>query len=134
MADLFSIRKQLDSAGEGTTARVQARREATLEKERERIKRLVRLTAGVYFDPLTREVLRKVGSQYIFLRHDRRRTTRTGARGEAVTLKPIQGGLLWDPKENKVYQFRNGHYVLYSKDRRKGTSGRNPTGPERRKR
>lgn len=134
MADQFSIRKQLDDESGTVAARVEARREATLEKERERVKRLVRLTVGVYFDPVTREVLRKVGSQYIFLRHDRRRTTRTGGKAEAVTLKPIQGGLYWDPKEMKVYQFRSGHYVLYSKDRRKGYSGKSPVGNERRKR
>lgn len=132
MADLFSIRRKLDAEGGDLTERMRARREAALELERERAKRLIRLKVGVYFDPVTREVLRKVGSQYVFLRHDRRATTRTGSRGLTVTLKPIQGGLLWDPKENKIYQFRNGHYVLYSRDRRKGYSGKSPTGKERR--
>lgn len=132
MADLFSIRRKLDAEGEDLSDRLKARRDAALELERERAKRLIRLKVGVFFDPVTREVLRKVGSQYVFLRHDRRSTTRSGARGVTVTLKPIQGGLLWDPKENKIYQFRNGHYVLYSKDRRKGYSGKSPTGKERR--
>jgi len=134
MADLFSIRKSLENRGQDLAERLKARREATLEAERERVKRLIRLKVGVYFDPVTREVLRKVGSQYVFLRHDRRRTTRSGESKAAVTLKPIQGGLFWDTKELKVYQFRNGHYVLYSKDRRKGFSGKSPTGMERRKR
>lgn len=132
MADQFSIQRRLDSAGEELTERMKARRAAAIELERERAKRLVRLKVGVFFDPVTREVLRKVGSQYVFLRHDRRSTTRAGSRGVTVTLKPIQGGLLWDPKENKIYQFRNGHYVLYSRDRRKGYSGKSPTGKERR--
>jgi hypothetical protein len=134
MADQFSIRRQLDEEGEELTDRLKARREATLEAERLRIKRLVRLKTGVFFDPVTREVLRKVGSQYVFIRHDLRRSTRTGARSEAVTLKPIQGGLYWDPKELKVYQFRAGHYVLYSRDRRKSAAAKSPTGKDRRKR
>jgi hypothetical protein len=133
MADQFSIQRRLDSASEDLSERMQARRAAAIEAERVRAKRLIRLRVGVYFDPVTREVLRKVGSQYVFLRHDRRRTTRTGGRGEAVTLKPIQGGLYWDPKEFRVYQFRNGHYVLYSKDRRKLRPGKSPTGADRRK-
>lgn len=133
MADLFSIRKRLDSQGEELTERMKARREETLEADRVRVKRLVRMKVGVFFDPVTREVLRKVGSQYVFLRHDRRRTTRSGASAGTVTLKPIQGGLFWDTKELKVYQFRNGHYVLHSKDRRKGFSGKSPVGAERRK-
>jgi hypothetical protein len=133
MPDQFSIRRQLDEEGEDLTERLKARREETLEAERLRVKRLVRLKVGVFFDPLTREVLRKVGSQYVFIRHDLRRSTRTGARSEAVTLKPIQGGLYWDPKELKVYQFRAGHYVLYSRDRRKATA-KVPAGKDRRKR
>lgn len=131
MADLFSIRKRLDREGEELTERLKARRQATLEAERERVKRLVRLGTSLYFDPVTREILRKVGSQYIFIRHDKRRGKRED--GAAVTLKPIAGGLFFDPKETKVYQFRNGHYVLYSKDRRKAAA-KSPTGVERRKR
>jgi hypothetical protein len=134
MADQFSIRRQLDEESEELTDRLKARREATLEAERERIKRLVRLKIGVFFDPVTREVLRKVGSQYVYIRHDLRRSTRTGGRSGAVTLKPIQGGLYWDPQELKVYQFRSGHYVLYSKDRRKSAVAKSPTGKDRRKR
>ena len=133
MADQFSIRRQLDSEGEELTDRLKARREATLEEERERVKRLIRLKTGIYFDPVAREILRKVGSQYVFIRHDLRRSDkRTGARSGAVTLKPIQGGLYFDPKELKVYQFRAGHYVLYSRDRRKA-AGKSPVGKDRRK-
>lgn len=130
MADLFSIRKRLDDEGEELTERLKARRAATLEAERERIKRLVRLGTSLFFDPVTREILRKVGSQYVFLRHDKRSAKRGD--GQAVTLKPIAGGLFFDAKETKVYQFRNGHYVLYSKDRRKSTVSKSPTGKERR--
>jgi hypothetical protein len=87
---------------------------------------------GYYFDPVTREVLRKVGSQYVFVRHDRRRTNRSGNDTQVVKLKPIQGGLYWDSVAVAIYQFRNGQYVLYSKDRRKA-HGQSPTGKDRRK-
>jgi hypothetical protein len=88
---------------------------------------------GYYFDPVTREILRKVGSQFVFVRHDRRRTSREGGSTETVKLKPIQGGLFWDAAAMAVYQFRTGHYVLYSRDRRKVPVGKSPTGKERRK-
>lgn len=134
MADLFSIRRQLDSEGEELAERLKARRQATLEAERERIKRLIRLKVGIFFDPVTREVLRKVGSQYVFIRHDRRRGKLSREQAESGQLRLIAGGLFWDPKTNAIYQFRSGHYVLYTKDRRKTKGGASPTGTERRKR
>jgi hypothetical protein len=135
MADLFNIRRRLDSEGEELLQRLKARRQAALEAERERQKRLIRLKVGIYFDPVTREVLRKVGSQYVFIRHDRRRTQRlTPAQAETGKMRLIQGGLFWDPENNAIYQFRNGHYVLYSRDRRKAPQGKSPTGVERRQR
>ena len=130
MADLFSIRRKFDEEGEELTDRLKARRQATLEAERERVKRLVRLATSLYFDPVTREILRKVGSQYIFIRHDKRSAKRGD--GGDVKFKAIQGGLYFDAKEVKVYQFRSGHYVLYSRDRRKSTASKSPTGKERR--
>lgn len=134
MADLFSIRRKLSREGDDLLQDLKARRQATLAAERERESRLVRLKVGVYFDPVTREILRKVGSQYVFIRHDRRRTTRlTPAQAETGKMRLIQGGLFWDPETNAVYQFRSGHYVLYSRDRRKSTVSKSPTGKERRK-
>lgn len=134
MANPFSIRRQADSAGEDLLDDLKARRQAAIEAERERAGRLVRLKVGYYFDPVTREILRKVGSQYVFMRHDRRRLARM-SKEEAETgqLRLIQGGLFWDDKNNAIYQFRSGHYVLYSKDRRKVPAGKSPTGKERRK-
>jgi hypothetical protein len=134
MADLFSIRRQMDAEGEELTDRLKARRQATLEAERERVKRLVRLKVGIFFDPVTREVLRKVGSQYVFIRHDRRRGKLTREQAESSQLRLIAGGLFWDPKDHAIYQFRSGHYVLYTRDRRKSKGGGSPTGVERRKR
>jgi len=132
MADPFSIRRNQDAASGELTDRLKTKRQDDAEKERERIKRLVRLKVGYYFDPVTREILRKAGSQYVFVRHDRRRTSRDGGGSDTVKLKPIQGGLFWDPAAMAVYQFRTGHYVLYSKDRRK-VAGKSPVGKERRK-
>ncbi len=134
MADLFSIRRKQAADSEDLVESLKARRQATLEAERERQKRLVRLKAGIFFDPVTREILRKVGSQYVFIRHDRRRTARmTKEEAEMGQLRLIQGGLFWDEKNNAIYQFRSGKYVLYSKDRRKLPVGKSPTGVERRK-
>ena len=132
MADQFSIRRNRDAENGDLADELKAKREAVLDAERDRIKRLVRLKVGYYFDPQTREILRKVGSQFVFVRHDRRRTSREGGSTETVKLKPIQGGLFWDPAAMTIYQFRTGHYVLYSRDRRK-VAGKSPVGKERRK-
>jgi hypothetical protein len=134
MADQFSVRRKLDGESDELLDALQARREAVIDEERARAKRLVRLKVGYYFDPLTREILRRVGSQYVFVRHDRRRIQRMSpAVAETGRMRLIQGGLFWDPTENAVYQFRSGNYVLYSRDRRKGGTGKNPAGNERRK-
>ncbi|HTB34342.1 MAG TPA: hypothetical protein VK842_05730 [bacterium] len=132
MPDPFSIRRNFDGDAGDLAEQLKARRRETIEADRERAKRLVRLKVGYYFDPVTREVLRKVGSQYVFVRHDRRRTNRSGDDTQVVRLKPIQGGLYWDAVALAIYQFRGGQYVLYSKDRRKAF-GPIPTGKDRRK-
>lgn len=136
MADLFSLRRKQEEDSEELVDRLKAKRQDTLEAERERQKRLIRLKVGIFFDPVTREILRKVGSQYVFIRHDRRRTTRlTPAEAETGKMRLIQGGLFWDPETNAVYQFRSGHYVLYSRDRRKvpASEAKSPMGKDRRK-
>jgi hypothetical protein len=134
MPDQFSVRRRLEEEGEELLDELKSRRQDAIDLERERVRRLVRLKVGYYFDPVTREILRKVGSQYVFMRHDRRRTQRL-SRAEAETgkMRLIQGGLFWDPESGGVYQFRGGQYVLYSRDRRKSSEGRSPTGNERRK-
>ncbi len=134
--DAFGIRRRQASASGDLLDELKARRDAVKEAERERIQRLIKLKPGIFFDPVTREILRKVGSQYVFLRHDRRRLKRADklspAQAETGKLRLIQGGLFWDPEGMRVYQFRAGNYVLYSRDRRKG-AGKSPTGKERRK-
>jgi hypothetical protein len=132
MADQFTIRRKFEDESELLTSRIRAKRDANLDAERERVKRLVRLNPTLFFDPETREILRKVGSQYIFIRHDKRRGGSKRGGSTTVTLKPIAGGLYFDPRELKVYLLRDGHYVLYSKNRRKGGAGKSPTGKERR--
>ncbi len=137
MADLFGIRRQMDGASGDLVEARRAKRADAVDAERERAKRLIRLKVGVYFDPVTREILRKVGSQFVFIRHDRRKTQRNGLSAEEAErgqLRLIQGGLFWDPKENVIYQFRSGRYLLYSRDRRKQSAGKSPTGVERRRR
>jgi len=136
MADQFTLRRKQEEESEELVDRLKARRQDTLDAERERQKRLIRLKVGIYFDPVTREILRKVGSQYVFIRHDRRRTGRmTPAQAETGKMRLIQGGLFWDTETNGIYQFRSGHYVLYSRDRRKvpASVAKNPKGNERRK-
>lgn len=132
----FEIRRRQARAGEDLLDELKARRQLAIDAERERVQRLIKLKPGIFFDPVTREILRKVGSQYVFLRHDRRRLKRpdklSPVQAETGKLRLIQGGLFWDPEGQRVYQFRAGNYVLYSRDRRKG-AGKNPTGAERRK-
>lgn len=133
MDDLFSIRRKSDKAGDDLLNDLKTRRTDAAEAARERLARLVRLKVGYYFDPQTREILRRVGSQYVFVRHDRRRIQRMSpAQAETGRMRLIQGGLFWDPENAAVYQFRAGAYVLYSRDRRK-KAGPLPTGNERRK-
>jgi hypothetical protein len=94
MADQFSVRRRLDGEAEDLFNELKDRRDAAIDAERERAKRLVRLKVGYYFDPVTREILRRVGSQYVFVRHDRRRTGRlTPAQAETGRMRLIQGGL-----------------------------------------
>ena len=132
----FDISRRQARASGDLLDSLKAKRQAALDADRERAQRLIKLKPGIYFDPTTREILRKVGSQYVFLRHDRRRLKRadklTPAQAETGKLRLIQGGLFWDPEEQVVYQFRSGNYILYSRDRRKG-AGKSPTGKERRK-
>ncbi len=132
MPDPFSIRRKFDEELEDLTEDLKARRKESAEVDRERLKRLVPLKGGYYFDPQTREILRKVGAHFVYMRHDRRRTSRDAATAGTVRLKPIQGGLYWDSEALAVYNFNSGHYVLYSRDRRK-VAGKSPVGKERRK-
>jgi hypothetical protein len=132
MPDPFSIRRQFDDDEDDVAEALKEKlRRFAPDMDRQRIKRLVPLKVGYFFDPVTREILRKVGSKYVFVRHDRRRTARSGKDTQTVRLKPIQGGLYWDAVAVAIYQFRDGHYVLYSKERRK-VPGSSPTGKDRR--
>ena len=94
------------------------------------VKRLKKLGAGYFWDPIKKQVVKKVGSVFQFVRHDRR----GAARGAGVQrrFKSVTGGLLWDLVENKLYRKQGEHYILYSPDRRK-KRGRSPSGAERRR-
>jgi hypothetical protein len=98
----------------------------------------IKLTGNFYFDPVNRYILKKQGTAFIFVRHDRRnfhKPVGKDRRGKfdfiPIHLKPIAQGLLWDAESKNVYKVIRGNYVLYSRDRRK-MPGNNPVGHERR--
>ena len=98
----------------------------------------IKLTGNFYFDPVKKHIMKKAGSVYSFVLHDRRRSNRPvtkdrRAKFEAmpVHLKPIAQGLFWDPESKEVYRKINNNYVLYSKDRRAGRAPK-PSDKERR--
>lgn len=100
--------------------------------------KFIRLSGNYFFDPIKREILKKQGAGYVFVRHDRRLSNRPVAkdrrdRFEAmpIHLKPITHGLFWDAEGKNVYKKIGGNFVLYSRDRRKA-AGASPTGQERR--
>jgi hypothetical protein len=133
MLDRFDIQRKLDNAGEEAEERARDEMESARDAQKLQIARLIKLTVGYYFDPVTKAMLKKVGSQYEFLRHDRRRKDRKSqAEAEALQFRMITGGLFWDEKSKRLYRKSSGHYVLYSPDRRK-LAGKNPGGVERRK-
>lgn len=132
MADRFDIQRRLQNAGDEAVDRARQRLEAARDAQKLEVARLVKLTAGYFFDPVTKAILKKNGSRYDFLRHDRRRKDRkTQAEAERLQFRMVTGGMFWDEKSKKLYRKSAGHYVLYSPDRRKA-GGKSPTGKERR--
>ena len=135
MVDLFSIQR-------GRENRRNMSREELLRDRAARaarIKKFVKLKPGLYYDPVDRVIMRKAGSQYLFLRSDRRNAPRLGKEAaEEAQFRLIAGGLFWDPAKNAVYKKTGAHYVLYSRDRRatpkdrRKKPGPSPTGTERR--
>ncbi len=95
------------------------------------VRRLIKLGAGYYWDPVKRQLLRKTSDRYLFVRHDRRGPRRTQEEAEIRQFRMITGGLFWDAAAKKLYRKAGDHYVLYSRDRRK-IAGRAP-GSERRR-
>lgn len=136
MTDRFDFQRGLDDAADGAAMTARERLESERENERAREKRLIKLSVGYYFDPVEKAVLRKVGSRFIFIRHDRRKKgsredRKTLAQAEARQFRMIAGGLFWDEKGRKLYRKSGQHFVLYSPDRRKAGS-KNPVVRERR--
>lgn len=133
MADRFDIQRKMDSAGDEIIDRTRRGLEAARDAQKLDVARLIKLTVGHYFDPVTKAILRKNGSHYEFLRHDRRKAERKSqAWAEKAHFQLVTGGLFWDEKAKKVYRKSGAHYLLYSPDRRK-IGGKSPTGSERRK-
>jgi hypothetical protein len=132
MTDRFDVQRRLDNAGDEAVSRARRGLEAARDAQKLEVARLVKLSVGYYFDPVTKAILKKVGSQYEFLRHDRRKKDRKSvAEAEKLQFRMVTGGLFWDEKAHKLYRKSGGHFVLYSPDRRKA-GGKSPTGKERR--
>lgn len=132
MTDRFDVQRRMDNAGSDVVDRTRGELQAARDAQKLDIARLVKLTVGHYFDPVTKAILRKNGSKYEFLRHDRRRAERkTQAQAEKSHFQLVTGGLFWDEKAKKVYRKSGAHYLLYCPDRRK-VSGKGPSGRERR--
>jgi hypothetical protein len=97
-------------------------RKQKLSNDRQRIitklKDMVKLGAGLYFDPSSRMIYRKVGTQITMFRHDRRRRSsdafkgnserrqRTQAEAENAQFRMIQGGLFLIPKKKRYIKNR----------------------------
>ena len=135
MPDRFDIQRKIDSAGSRLAGAARERLEDERERERQRRARLVKLSAGYYFDPVEKELLKKQGSQIGFVRHDRRHERlmkATQAEAEARAFRMVLGGMYWDEKAKKLYRKSGKNFVLYSPDRRKG-GAKAPQSGERRK-
>lgn len=135
MSDRFDIQRKLDNAGDEILSRSRARLEDDKEREKARRARLINLGASYYFDPLEKALLRKEGSQYGFVHHDRRHeraVKASQAEAEAKGFRMVAGGLFWDEKAKKLYRKSGKNYLLYTGDRRK-TAARKAGEPERRR-
>ncbi len=100
--------------------------------------RYLKLTGNYYFDPIRKEILKKQGTAFTLVLHDRRRFNqpvgkdrRSRFESLPIHLKPMSQGLFWDEENQNVYRNIRGNFVLYSRDRRKVLSG-SPTGQNRR--
>lgn len=132
MTDRFSIDRQRMEPAEEAVEMARAGRDRARDAQLPAIRRLVKLGAGYYFDPNKKQVLKKTGDTYQFVRHDRRRgARRTQAEAEERQFRLVMGGLFWDAKDKKLYRKAGEAYVLYSPDRRK-RGGKSPSGSERR--
>jgi hypothetical protein len=126
MSDRFDIQREWDTAGERLVEEALDRVDEDEERLREREARLIKLGPGYYFDPLEKALLKRMGSQLGFVRHDRRHEREvkaTKAEAEALGLREVSGGFFWDAKSKKLYRKNGEHFVLYTSDRRKLDEG-----------
>jgi hypothetical protein len=127
MPDRFDIQRKMDGAAERMLSASRDRLDEERERERARKARLVKLSSGYYFDPLEKALLKKAGSQFGFVRHDRRHerlVKATQEEAEAKGFRMVTGGMFWDEKAKKLYRKVGKNYVLFSPDRRKSGLGR----------
>jgi hypothetical protein len=135
MPDQFDIQREWESAGDRLVDLARERLDQEHEDARARLARLIRLGPGYYFDPLEKTLLKKMGSQLGFVRHDRRydrEQKASQAEAEARGFREVSGGFFWDGKSKKLYRKNGEHFMLYTSDRRKLDTGSNDS-EERRK-
>ncbi len=98
--------------------------------------RYIHIKENLYFDTKDRVIVKNMGNRYVFVSHDRRRTSipvEQEKRKDENVLKNlllISKELLFDPKTKCVYKKMGSNLVLYSRDRRKVSK---PVKTERRK-
>lgn len=90
----------------------------------------IKLQGNFFFDPVQKTILKKQGSKFTHVMHDRRRVNvpvvkdrRAKFEAMPVHLKPIAKGLFFNPATKEVFRQIGNNYVLYSRDRRSGRGG-----------
>ncbi|HTB21815.1 MAG TPA: hypothetical protein VK914_03820 [bacterium] len=130
MTDQFDIQRHLDTEAEDDAREAMDRLEDCKDKAGKRDERLVRLDTSHFFDPQNGEVLLQEGGEYRNLGHLPRLLSRAADEIEESALKqgymPVEGGRFWSAAEQRLYVKNGGHYVLYSLNRRKRSSPRQP--------
>jgi hypothetical protein len=119
----FDIQWERDHAAEAITEEAKAKLEEDKELARERKQRLVPLSGDFYYDPKEKLILKKEGSQFKLLDHERKRVNGTAAQVKNDALeqgyKAVSGGFYWNEKTRQLYVRQGERYVLYALDRRR---------------
>lgn len=123
MPDQFDIQRKWDHAAGDDVDELMEKLEEDKETARTRHARLIPLDESHYFDPQDQWVILKDGSHFHKLNHSSSHTELTedgmGAEATREGFVPVQGGVFWNPKTKSLYLKNDGHYVLYTHNRRK---------------
>jgi len=126
MLDRFDIQREWDNQGDRLAEAALDRLEEEREHERARNARLIKLGPAYYFDPQEKVLLKKNGTQFGFVHHDRRHERElkaSQAEAESRGFREVAGGFFWDPKAKKLYRRSGDHFLLYTTDRRTQDTG-----------